>query len=210
MHTASMRFVRTAIANSPRPRVLVYVDLCAALSSLFNTKPHPAQHQSIFLFDSLRPWLHGNRSRSVSLRWCPSHSGVVLNESVDKLCQIPCAHTHWLPEIQRFHNDPSSRQTSIGFARQLTTTDTSTAWESHVSSTDPLQPSLLRVTINSIVPFLKPTYRHGGGPYMRLLRTGNSMSTNVKIDRKRSRAICPWTPPPPLSPPLPFLSSHIA
>lgn len=174
--------IRTAIANSPRNRILVYADSRAALSSLFDAKPHPAQHQSIFLFDAIRPWLHGSSTRSVSLRWCPSHSGVILNESVDKLCQIPRAYAQWLPEIQRFHDDPSSRQTSIGFARQLATTDASAAWETHVTTTNPLRPSLLCVTINGIVPFLKPTYRHGGGPFMRLLRTGK-----LDVDKRENR-----------------------
>lgn len=160
----------------------IYADSRAALSSAFNPKPHPAQYQSIQLILAPRQWLHLDASRTIDIRWCPSHSGVTMNEAVDEICKLGRARSSWSAEVVAFVDNPSSRQRSIGFAKQTATTDASAAWLHHLETTDPLRPSLLKVKIRGKVPFTTPSYRHGGGPFMRILRTGK-----LDVDKKENR-----------------------
>lgn len=79
--------IRKAITLSSRPSLVLFADSRAALTSLLDPRPHPAQSQSIRLITALCTWLSGNPNRHLLLRWCPSHSGIGKSETVDAICK---------------------------------------------------------------------------------------------------------------------------
>ena len=56
----------------------------SALESILNVGLHPGQLYSIEACSTLRDWLSLDDQNQIHLWWCPGHSGVPENESVDQ------------------------------------------------------------------------------------------------------------------------------
>lgn len=65
--------------------VVAYGDSTSALHSALDPSPHPAQSQSLLLIQALKDWLSHDTSRTITLKWCPSHSNIWQNGCTDYL-----------------------------------------------------------------------------------------------------------------------------
>lgn len=185
--SAMSQGIRKAIRISKQNNIVLFADSRASLTSLLNPKPHPAQSQSLLLIAALRIWLGKDTAHTITIRWCPSHSGVVHNKLVDKLCAPTSVHQqhvtwHNFSDNKKhpgpFTDPPELRKKSIGFLKQQAAIDAGLTW----TQTPNLRCSLLRVKVNNVSIFDKPAWRHGGGPLMRLLRTGS-----LDVDNKHNK-----------------------
>ncbi|KAG9087494.1 hypothetical protein FRC06_002515, partial [Ceratobasidium sp. 370] len=72
-------------AESNIPSVDFFTDNRAALTSIVNLRPHPAQAASVIFRGAVDYFLHGDTGRSVQIHWVPSHTGIHGNERADEL-----------------------------------------------------------------------------------------------------------------------------
>lgn len=182
--------IQAAIQFPSRHTITVFADSRTALTNALLTKPHPAHSASLHAILALRTWLRRDDRNNIRLRWCPSHSGILHNDAVDEYAKPTSVHhrtatyfpftsvpTHPGP----FTTPPKDRLQSMGFAKQQATIEASHAWTSNPN----LRRSLLRVKLNNKSVFDSPVWQHGGGPLMRLFRTG-SLDDEKKTNRQKA------------------------
>lgn len=99
------------------------------------------------------------------LKWCPSHSGIPLNDHVNSLAKhsrVPCTGKTFI---------------FIAFARAAATKAAAEDWHFRAVSTPYLSYSLLAVKHNG-AHVSNPTHTTNGGVITRLLRTGSTCTTD--------------------------------
>ncbi|KAF8884495.1 hypothetical protein BD779DRAFT_1536727 [Infundibulicybe gibba] len=141
---------------------------------------------------AVRRWLAAGPLRRLRSTWCPGHSGVEQNESVDALAKSACIpHTeHW-----------SRRDVSLGFPREAIE-DMMRSWREFATAPHPRGRNLLRFQGDR--SFYDPTSLNGVDPpiqvagkdNIRCARTARGIFNHIPTGGFRARFFSLANPPP--------------
>ena len=74
-----------AIEKTPHDHITIFIDNKAAANSLFNFEVKSSQMSVVRINWLLKAWLSENHQQSLTVRFVPSHEGIIGNEHADQL-----------------------------------------------------------------------------------------------------------------------------